>query len=66
MHQITFTEAADILLNGGSVIFRAQLIASDKGCEFEIKSFPELCDEYRRLAIDYLNITLHVPNQNYE
>ena len=66
--EITFTEAAIILLEtGGSIIFTAQNFKNveEPGFEFEIKDFQALCDEYKLLGIDYYNIKLWVPNEHF-
>lgn len=66
--ELTFTEAAMILLEtGGSIIFTAQnnRQPEEPGFEFEIKDFQALCDEYKLLGIDYYNIKLWVPNEQF-
>jgi hypothetical protein len=61
MHPITFTEAAEILLDGGVIIFTAEnnKQPEEPGFEFEIISFDTLCLEYRKLREDYFNIQLY-------
>lgn len=57
---ITFTEAAEILLDGGVIIFTAENNRNPEqpGYEFQIISFETLCQEYRLLRQDYANIKL--------
>lgn len=61
MTPITFTTAAEILLDGGVIIFTAEnnRQPEEPGFEFQIISFDELCEQYRRLRIDYFNIQLY-------
>ena len=66
--EITFTQAAIILLeDGGSIIFTAQnnRQPEEPGFEFEITDFKQLCEEYKLLYQDYYNIKLWVPNEHY-
>jgi len=62
--RITFTEAAEILLDGGKITFVA---GNNKAPEadtirFEIDNFQTLCDEYRLLRVDYFDIELYLSN----
>jgi len=64
MTRITFTEAAEILLDGGKITFVA---GNNKAPEadtirFEIDNFQTLCDEYRLLRVDYFDIELYLSN----
>lgn len=58
---ITFTEAAEILLDGGVIIFTAENNRQpEEPCfEFQITDFQDLCNEYRKLREDYFNIQLY-------
>lgn len=61
MKLITFTEAAEILLDGGKILFTAEnnLNPEQPSFSFEIEDFQDLCAEYRKLMIEYFNIQLY-------
>ena len=62
MKEITFTEAASIILdNGGVITFKADnnRYPEQYGFEFEISDFEQLCEEYKQLYKNYTNIRLY-------
>jgi hypothetical protein len=68
MKRITFTEAAEILLDGGKITFVAgnNLYPDQPKYNFEVISFKQLCDEYRLLRVDYFDIELYAATQPTE
>lgn len=61
MTPITFTEAAELLLDGGKILFTAEnnRAPEQPSFSFEIEDFQDLCAEYRKLRIEYFNIQLY-------
>jgi hypothetical protein len=62
MTEITFTQAAIILLEKGeTIIFKADNNRNPEhpGFEFRIYTFEDLCEEYKQLYKDYANIKLY-------
>ena len=61
MTPITFTIAAELLLDGGKILFTAEnnLNPEQPSFSFEVTDFQDLCSEYRKLRIDYFNIQLY-------
>jgi hypothetical protein len=62
MKEITFTQAAILLLvKGETITFRADNNRNPEqpGFEFRIYTFEDLCEEYKQLYKDYTNIKLY-------
>jgi hypothetical protein len=62
MQEITFTQAAILLLEKGeTIIFKADNNRNPEqpGFQFRIYTFEDLCEEYKQLYKDYTNIKLY-------